>query len=151
LLESGGVCRPILLFRWPVVGPHSFMVRSCGDDMTMLNFNRGSSSDGRLLRATQRALIACLSGQRRRAHCAHLCARAACHPDCGTFVLALPSRVHAVLCSGRHAFTARIIGTCGTFLSSGTFHGISVAGARSFDRVKVCGIRTLLPAAVPIS
>jgi hypothetical protein len=75
-----GMCRPFCCFRWPVVGRHLFMVRICGDDMTKPNLPRGSSSDGCLLRVRQSALIACLSGQRGCAHCAHLCARAAFRP-----------------------------------------------------------------------
>jgi hypothetical protein len=64
-------------FRWPVGGRHSFMAKSCGDDMTKLNFLRGSSADSCLRRNCLRALIACLSGQRGCARCAHFCARAA--------------------------------------------------------------------------
>ncbi|GAP56579.1 hypothetical protein AHiyo6_31440, partial [Arthrobacter sp. Hiyo6] len=49
--------RPFWMFRWPVVGRHSFMARSCGDDMTKPNFLRGSPSDCCFLRATYTALV----------------------------------------------------------------------------------------------
>jgi hypothetical protein len=45
-----GLCAVLsCCFRWPVVGRHSFMAKSCGDDMTKLNLLRGSSADSCLL------------------------------------------------------------------------------------------------------
>ena len=55
---------PSCCFRWPVVGPHSFMAKCCDDDMTKSSFLGGSSSDSCFPRARQSALIACLTGQR---------------------------------------------------------------------------------------
>jgi hypothetical protein len=113
LLESRAMCRPSCCFRWPVVGRHSFMARSCGDDMTKPNFLRGSSSDSCFLRARQSAFIACLSGQRRRALCAHFCARAPFDPHSGLFLMVLPSLLHAVLCFRRPDFAAQTVGFLG--------------------------------------
>ena len=88
------------------VGLHPFLVRSCGDDMTKANLLRGSSAASCLLRTRQSSLLACLSGQRGCAHCAHLCAQAAFRPACWSFVMVLPALLHEVLCFGRHDFAA---------------------------------------------
>jgi hypothetical protein len=62
---------PIWLYRRTVVGPHSFVAKSCGDDMTKPNSLRRSSSYSCFLRIRQRALIVSLSGQRGCGHCPH--------------------------------------------------------------------------------
>lgn len=60
----GFLCRPLLLFPWPVVGRQWFMGTGCGDDMSKADFLRGSSEGSCFLRGRQSALIACLSVQR---------------------------------------------------------------------------------------
>jgi hypothetical protein len=61
------------------------------------------------------------------------------------FLLVLPTPLHEVLCFRRHDFAARIVGVVGRSGFSGNLFGVSAAGVRSIDRVKVCGSRTLLP------
>jgi hypothetical protein len=58
----------------------------------------------------------------------------------------LPSPLHAGLCCRRHDFAARIVGFLGRSGFSGNVFGVICGcGVQSVDRVKVCGIRTLLP------
>jgi hypothetical protein len=133
------MCRPFCCFRGSVVGRHSFMARSCGDDMTKLNFLRGSSSATCFLRGRHRALIACLSGQRGCAHCAHVCARVAFRPAFWTLPPGSASPLHEVLCCRRHDFAAWYVGFVGrSGFSGNVFVGI---GVRAVDRAQVCGIR----------
>lgn len=144
----GFLCRPFLLFPWPVVGRQWFMATSCGDDMSKANFFRGSSEGRCFLRGRQSALIACLSGQRG----VHI-VRTFVHGRLldlhfGPSLLALPSALHTVLFCRRREFAApdrRFLTRSGF---SGNVVAVSVAGVRSVDRVQVCGIRTLLPGAV---
>ena len=142
LLESRVYVSSFLLFPVASCWRHSFMAKSCGDDMTKLNFLRGSSSDSCFLRARQRALMACLSGQRGCAHCAHRCARAAFRPYLDPFLLVLPTPLHEVLCFRRHDFVAQTVGFVGRSCQRERFPEVSVAGDRSVDRAEVRGIRT---------
>ena len=113
LVVSRGMCSPIWLFRWPVVGPHSFMAQSCGDDMTKANSLRRSSSDSCFLRTRQSPLIACLSGQRACGQCPHFVHSRLFDPHFDPFLIVLPSLLHACLCCRRHDFAARIVGFLG--------------------------------------
>jgi hypothetical protein len=134
-----GMCRPFLLFRWPVVGRHSFMARICGDDMTRANFLRGSSSDSCLLRARQTPLSTCLSGQRGCGHCPH-----PVHRRLSTCIV-VPSSwfcLHYFMkfsVSGDMSLRPRPAVSLDVPVN-GASPGVSVAGARSVDRAEVCGI-----------
>jgi hypothetical protein len=124
------------------------MAKSCGDDMTKPNCLRGSSADCCFLRARQTALIACLSGQRGYAHCAHLCGRAAFRPAffrCSWFCL---HHFMQFSVSGDMTLRPGPSESLDVPGSAGTSPGVPVAGERAVDRVQVCGIRILLPATV---
>jgi hypothetical protein len=130
---------PIWLYRRTVVGPHSFMAKSCGDDMTKPNSLRRSSSDSCFLRIRQRALIVCLSGQRGCGHCPH-----PVHRRLSTCIV-VPSSwfcLHYFMkfsVSGDMSLRPRPAVSLDVPVN-GASPGVSVAGARSVDRAEVCGI-----------
>ena len=135
---------PFLLFWWPIVGRHSFMAKSCGDDMTKPNFLRGTSSDSAVCEPGRvRSSRVCPA--KGGVHIVHTFVHGRLFGlHFGPFLMVLPSLLHAVLCFRRHDFAAQTVGFVGRSGFSGNLFGISVAGVRAVDSVKVCGIRTLL-------
>jgi hypothetical protein len=124
-----GMCRPIWLFRWPVVGPHSFMAKCCGDDMTKPNSLRRSSADSCFLRPGRVRSSRICPAKGGCAHCAHTVHNRLFDPHFDPLILALPSLLHAVLCFRRHDFAAWIVGVGGRAGFSGNVSGISAAVA----------------------